>query len=599
MARLVRLAILGASIALLIVLVVAACHRLGDRISPRQSWQLRLAFLIGLEIVYSVLALTLLAAAAGFGAGVYRARKRRRQWQWLARGFLLASSLLFAFLVGEAVAAAWRPSSAAANRIPEASSSRMGSDQALTLERADEVRLPTTLPGPDPGAAAEIVILGESSAAGVPYDWWLSPGNMIAWQLEELMPGRRFHCTILAESGQTLAQQHRALTRLKRRPDVLIVFAGHNEFSARLAWSREVDHYLDAKVPSLWQRIVALGPRCSAVVRLIRDEADKCRIALPPPRGGYRNLIDVPAFTPGEYRAILGDFERRLEAIVAFAGRIGTLPILIAPAGNDLDYEPNRSYLPPETTASERAAIAREFLSIRSLEASDPEGARKRYEALVARQPGFAEAQHRLARLLEKAGEWEGAYQHALAARDLDGYPQRLPTEFQHAYRRVAARHGCSLIDAQSVFHAVGEHGLLDDHLFHDGLHPALRGQIALVQQVLQVIRDRSALGWPAGTPVPVIDPAAVAAHFRLTPWSWEKVCNFGIMFYDLTDGVRYDSSERAAKRDAFGKALEKIKAGGSPQSTGLPNIGVPPPVPIVPEAAIIPAAAVMGRTED
>ena len=105
--------------------------------------------------------------------------------------------------------------------------------------------------------------------------------------------------------------------------------------------------------------------------------------------------------------------------------------------------------------------------------------------SFLARQPGFAETHYRLATLLRKAGEWDEAYRHFIAARDCDGYPMRCLTRFQEVYREVASRHDCIYIDGQSYFHAIGRNGLLDDELFQDAMHPSLRGQIALAQAVL------------------------------------------------------------------------------------------------------------------
>ena len=82
----------------------------------------------------------------------------------------------------------------------------------------------------------------------------------------------------------------------------------------------------------------------------------------------------------------------------------------------------------------------------------------------------------------------------------------RCLSEFQQVYRDVASRHDCILIDSQSYFHAIGRHGLLDDELFQDAMHPSLRGQIALAQAVLQQLRASTA-GWAKETPTPVIDP--------------------------------------------------------------------------------------------
>ena len=114
-------------------------------------------------------------------------------------------------------------------------------------------------------------------------------------------------------------------------------------------------------------------------------------------------------YTAAEYAERLHDFRVRLEAMTAYCERVGALVVLVIPPGNDADFEPNRSFLPPETTRADREAFAREFEAARRLEAADPDGAVAAYRALLDRQPGFAETHYRLARLLEAAGRREEA----------------------------------------------------------------------------------------------------------------------------------------------------------------------------------------------
>src|SRR5262249_32641751 len=149
-------------------------------------------------------------------------------------------------------------------------------------------------------------------------------------------------------------------------------------------------------------------------------------------------------------------------------------------------------------------------------------------------------------------------------------------------YRDVAAAHGCLLVDGQSYFHTIGRHGQLDDHLFHDGIHPSLRGQIALAQAILHGLRTRAAFGWPEDVPAPRIAPARSAARFGMGPAAWRYICLWGIMFYDLAYPMRYDPSQRLERKQAFAQAAERIEAGESPESVGLPNVGVPEAVPAV-----------------
>ena len=159
-------------------------------------------------------------------------------------------------------------------------------------------------------------------------------------------------------------------------------------------------------------------------------------------------------------------------------------------------------------------------------------------------------------------------------------------SEFQDAYRDVASRHNCILIDVQSYFHAIGRHGLLDDELFQDGMHPSLRGQLAVAQAILQALHSRGAFGWPRNSPVPLIDPAECVARFRLGPAAWRFVCLWSINFNNLVAPLRYDPGQRAREKQLYADAADRIAAGEAPESLGLPNLGTPAPIPVVPSGA-------------
>ncbi len=399
--RWLRLLALGVAISVGFVAAVTAAYWLQDHLPRRTIWQAKLYFLIGLELVFGLIGLVTLLLTPILGLLLYRARTRRPEHSAGTRLLLLCVSMLLSLVAGEAAAAVWW------HRLHRSSALPVGGWRQIQARQTDpelpaapeKTRLPAEFPDETGENDIDLVVLGESSAAGVPYDWWLSIGNLVSWQLEKVVPHRRIRVNILAAAGDTLEKQHKKLSTLSRRPDVLIVYAGHNEFAARFPWSREIRHYDDEKEPGLWERFVQQVESRSPLCRLIREEADKCRVAIPPPPAGYRKLVDEPVFTPAEYLILLDDFERRLEAIVVFAQRAGALPILISPPANDSDYEPNRSCLPPQTPRSEREAFARDFQAARQLEESDPEESLRRYRELLKRQPGFAELHHRLARM--------------------------------------------------------------------------------------------------------------------------------------------------------------------------------------------------------
>jgi lysophospholipase L1-like esterase len=536
-----------------------------------------ISLLIGLKITYGVVLVGALIGTIVLGAIFYRARRMALRRPIVARGLLLCCACMIGLPFAEAIAARWR---APVRYVPSPPSS----DPELTTRFAE----------PHGDSEVNLVVLGESSAAGVPYESWLSVGEIVAWKLGEVIPERRFRALVLAKPSDTLEIQHRKLATLRHRPDAVIVYCGHNEFSSRIPWSRRVHHYRDER-PSFLERFDELAGRASPVCGLIQRAADKYRIEIVPSSSAKPPLVDAPAFTRAEFAASLTDFRRRLEAIADYCQRIGALVILVVPPSNDADFEPLRSILPPETPRADREAFARDFRAVRQREAADPVRGIEQYRALLARQPGFAESHYRLARLLENTGAWELAYQHFIAARDLDGMPMRCVTAFQQIYRDVATSHDCALVDGQALFHAIGPHGLLDDSLFNDIMHPSIRGHIALARGIMEAVCARRSLGWHEGVQTPAIDPAQCVAHFGLRPSDWKSVCEWGEMFYSAAARLRYDPSQCRAKQWAYKEALRRIAAGEPAETVGLPNVGIPPALKVPSTARAAPLTSTVG----
>ena len=552
--RLVWLA-LALAVAVIAVLVVPAWV---DALLP-YNFNRRFAesLLLGIEISFGVAFAAGSIGTVSFGVLLGWTRRRQKRSPILASALLFCCACLIGLGIAEAIAKAW-------DTPPRSEPAPAARDRELPREFAESGDGEVTL-----------VVLGESSAAGVPFEKRLSVGKIVAWKLGEVIPARRFRPLVLATPGDTLEGQYYQLSQLRRRPDVVIVYCGHNEFFIRVPLSRRVEHYHDHQ-PNFWERADQLAGRLSALYALIQNANDKIRIELPPSSTINPSLIDVPIFTPAEFANSLADFRRRLDAIASFCERVGALLILVVPPANDADFEPMRSYLPATASPAERDAFARDFWPRAALESAEPRRAVSAYQTLLERQPGFAEAHYRLASLLEKTGEWDKAYEHYVAARDLDGMPVRCLSVFQQAYRDVAAQHKCALVDGQGLFHAIGPHGLLNDTLFNDMMHPSLRGHIALATAILDALRKRGALGWSPSVPAPTIDAARCAAHFGLSSADWATVCRTSKEIYGLAASLRYDKRQCRAKEKAYEQAMRRIAAGEPPESVGLPNVGVP-----------------------
>ena len=454
----------GAALAFVVCAVVPPWLR--AQVTESQLRRIRLGFLTALLSGYLVVLAISLVGGVTLGWQCWRQRRRgpRRVHPAKARGLLFCLAMLLALGMAEITAGIWLGWT---HRVPVLPVSFPVKDESPNL--------PTRFASTE-DEAVHIVMVGESSAEGVPYQGWLSVGEIVAWQLRRAIPGRTFRVENQARPGTRLEQMHQRLAKLTHRPDAIIIYAGHNEFYARHAWTHEVSPYYlgdqGVLAPVPFRKI---AERFSRLVRLIDEAIDREQVAAPPPRI-VRRLIDAPSHTSQEHAELLADFRNRMEAIVSYCRQIGALPILISPPGNDADFEPNRSILPPECPRAEREAFAHAFEEARAREEADPAGSIAAYRVLIERQPGFAESHFRLARLLEARARYEEAYLHYIEARDLDGHPLRCLSSFQNVYREMASKFKAILIDGQAVFHSRHPHGMLDDYLFNDGFSSVVGG---------------------------------------------------------------------------------------------------------------------------
>jgi hypothetical protein len=483
-----------------------------------------------------------------------RSRSRGRRRPVLARATLLVGSGMIAVIGMELTAAAWL---AWVHRMP---------------------RLPVEFPSSPPrDASLSLVVIGGSSALGYPYDPNLSVGQIVAWQMELAVPARRVELDIRAKLGRNLEDMHNGLASLIRRPDAMVIYSGHNEFLSRFETSRDAGR-AEIHEGAFLQRLYSLSlrsPFCLWVYEIVR----KHRLGGPPPPVNRHRLIDAPSFTRSERIQTLGDFRRRLEAIVAYCERIGAVPILVIPPSNESGYEPNRTVLSARATPEREAALSLEFQKARELEEHDPAASVAGYKALLSGEPEFAEAHFRLGRLLERSDAFAEARDHYIMAKDLDGFPVRCPSDFARVYHEVAALHDCILIDAPDLLRGRSAHGILDDSLFHDAHHPSFGSHLAIAQAIMDQLRSRRALGMGAdGTSVPPIDPAECAAHFKVDSGIWAAVCIKSGTYFKHLASARYDPSERLAKSLRFMKAGEQLRGGKiKPEDAGIPGLGLSP----------------------
>ena len=475
-----------------------------------------------------------------------KSRQARRRRPALARGVLLGGSCLLSLVALEVGSAGWRMWMHRYPKLP------------ASFEEA-------------PDDTFRMVVLGGSSALGEPYRPWVSVGQIVAWRLGEAVPARRFECEILAWLGDSLEDQHHKLAAIKQRPNMVIIYSGHNEFTARFEEERE--GWLEEEPGNQWIRPVYRASLYSPFCQLAYETISKNRLDVGPSMRGRHTLIDSPQCSAAEASEIGRDFEARLEAITAYCEQIGAVPLLIIPPANEADYEPSRSTLPAIVSQEDRTMLEREWSEVRAGKASDALLTAERYRKILDRHPGFAEAHFRLARLEEAAGHRTAAALHYLAALENDGLPVRCPARLRAAYERVAARHArCVLIDGRAELATASPRRLLDDHVIQDTHHPTLLGQTALAQAVLRELARRNVLG-PSFRKAGPFDAGDCARHFGLDAEKWATMCDRTSEHYRRVAGYRYDPAERLEKARRYAEAARRIRSGVPPERAGIPGL--------------------------
>lgn len=576
--RLARVLGLAVAVPLAIAVILVAPAWVSALSTPSMKRQANTVFLNGALVAY-LLALGL----AGLGAlvlalGLARNSKGPRPRRlWLAKGLLLCVSCLLSFALMEAGAFAWH---SWRHRIPDLASK---TSEPPPEEPADPLREAAATkdvnrPADSPSRPLKILVIGESSARGEPYQDWLSVGQILGWKLGEVFPGRKVEVDMQAEPGISLEMAHQKLATIPGHFDVLVLFAGHNEFQGRFSWIRNVVYYDFERERRPEVSPIEFMLKHSPVCRLILETLEAQKIPVAPKKVVTRGVVDGPAFSQSEKDDLVVDFRRRLDSIAGYCERIGTVPVFVCPASNDRDFDPSRSMMLPEATREQIDVFTSEFLRAREMVSTDPAAAKTLLGRLLEEQPVYAEAHYWLAKLLEAEGDWSAARRHYLQARELDGMPIRCPEAFREQYRAVAREHpGVVLVDGDAVLTPMTGHGVLGDHQFHDAHHPTLLGYIALTRDAMDRIAARGLLDWPLDTPSPRIDPVACADHFRLDRVKWATVLKRTESFYERTAFMKFDPTARNLKAEVFGEASRKVAAGLPPEETGLPGVGTLP----------------------
>lgn len=305
-----------------------------------------------------------------------------------------------------------------------------------------------------------IFILGESSAAGFPFEPNGSFSRFLNLRLKLLYPQRKFEVVNL---GIAAINSYAILDILdqviSQKPDLVLVYTGHNEFYGALG-AASMTSIGDS--PGATRFILSMNRlRTMQLISSLFSSGDA-----PPAAPGLMESLAKDKLVPKSselFTAGLDQFKYNLSGIFSGLKEAGIPVIAGTLVSNLLDQPP----FYPELS-----------------------GAGKAYKN---------------GKELFAAGKYKEALDQLQQAKDLDELRFRAPTEFNTIIRKVSEEYGALVVAVDSAFTAASTGGVVGNSLMTDHLHPNLKGYSLMADAFLSGISAKGFLkespAIPMGSP--------------------------------------------------------------------------------------------------
>jgi|GEM_PF-2060400 len=406
---------------------------------------------------------------------------------------------------------------------------------------------PEHLPRPNDNCL-HIASTGGSTSLGWPWHPHYSISRVAEWQLKRQLnpvadsssagsrsddaePGyRSIAIHNVARAGDDLKLDIEQLYCLPVKPHVLMVCTGHNEL------------YHDVDV-----RLRASGGAVPAVDRFLRWSPTFClidRVLTEHFSSLWRNvqrerrLVDDPYLTDEQKAERLALFTERLRALSQYCRRQNIELIWFIPAASESACPPNRSIIRSRGRSSRDAGAAAAYQNARLHEQQEEWNlAAEIYQSALRGYPDMAEFHFRLGHCLLHMNQPQTASVSFQRALETDAFPVRAQTDHRQAVEQVAREYGNTTIDTTTILRRMTPHGILDETVILDDVHPTLRGVFVLGTEAADVIRQQCLKDLPGIAPAAygsfreslialAVDPAVIeGAYERLAGALLNRAC--------------------------------------------------------------------------
>ena len=361
---------------------------------------------------------------------------------------------------------------------------------------------PESFAWPKPEDEFRIFCLGGSTVQGRPFAIETAFSTWLELSLQQCAPSRSWdviNCGGVSYATYRLVPLLREI--LKYKPDLLILYTGHNEFLEDRSYAHLKRHprilgNLQSQLSRLrmvqFPRSVWNGHATAQPGTTLAADVD----ALLDYRGG---LADYHR-DPGWRQMVIEHFQYNLDKMLQLTQQAGVPVILVDPVSNIKDTPPFKSVVDTTLSTEQRTRFTDLWSRARSLPAGSEVNQQKLLRQALDLDPGHAGAHFLLGHVQEQLRHFDLAKASYLRAKDEDICPLRMLEPMHHALRGTAKRLDVPLLELRRVWEQQARHGLIGDAFLLDHVHPNISGhqQIAqmLVEQMTRLALVLPEKGW-------------------------------------------------------------------------------------------------------
>jgi tetratricopeptide (TPR) repeat protein len=362
-----------------------------------------------------------------------------------------------------------------------------------------------SIPMEKPQGTYRIIVLGESAAMGDP-DPAYGFSRYLEVMLREAFPGMKFE---VVNAGMVAINSHVLLSMARQfadyKPDLFIIYAGSNEVVGPYGPGTVLTGS-SMSPPIVHASILA---RSSRIGQLLAETGK--------PKTEWRGMemflnkqvrADSPRMAPA-YR----NFESNLRGMAEAARASGAQMLLSTIASNLRDSAPfaslHRVGLSVEALGSWSSLVQQGAALEKAGSCAE---ALKPYNAAAQIDDQFAELHFRIARCLWALGDYAGAKEHFVRARDLDTLRFRADSRINEIVRKVATSSGPNVqfLDAESLFVAESHNGVTGSELLYDHVHFTPPGNyllaLAAFERIAKILPPQAQSSQLGGEPLSEVE---------------------------------------------------------------------------------------------